>query len=91
MRLKLNQHCFGYFSHLDCDLVMPLVKHFAPKCHYSSTFVKGGFITQFMHSRCHKCKVTERSTPLVPVTVGSVYLTLLGVCPSPASPAGIFA
>ena len=62
------------FCSNDCDLMF-FVKHLCTLL----LLLHGGFFTQIVHSRCRKCKVTGRSTLLVPVTVGSVYLTLLGV------------
>ena len=50
---------------------MFFVKLPAPKCRDASTAVKGGFFTSLMHSRCRK-------------SVGSVYLTLLGVWVEPS-------
>ena len=67
MSLKWNQHCLGILAILIVRLLCSLSNTFAPKCLDSSTAVKGGFFTPFMHFRCR-------------TSVGSVYLTLLGVC-----------
>ena len=67
MTLKWNQHCLGILAILIVNLLCSLSNTFAPKCRDSSTAVKGGFFTPFMHSRCRK-------------SVGSDYLTLLRVC-----------
>ena len=68
--LKWNQHCLGILAILIVKLLCSLSNTFAPKCRDSSTAVKGGFFTSFMHSHCRK-------------SVGSVYLTLLGVWNAP--------
>ena len=57
----------GILAILNVNLLCFLSNTFATKCCDSSIAVEG-FFTSFMHSRCRK-------------SVGSVYLTLLGVCP----------
>ena len=52
MSSKWNQHCLGILAILNVNLLCSLSNTFAPKCRDSSTAVKGGFFTSFMHSRC---------------------------------------
>ena len=68
----------GILAILIVNLLCFLSNTFAPECRDSFTAVKGGFFTPFIDFRCRK-------------SVGSVYLTLLGVWggatpPSPTLP-----
>ena len=70
MSSKWNRHCLGILAILIVILLCSLSNTFTLKCRDSSMLLKGAFFTPFMHSRCRK-------------SVGSVYLTLLGVCHLP--------